>query len=206
MLAHKAEEDGIACVETLAGGVGHVDYNTVPSVVYTHPEVAWVGATEEELKKKGVEYRVGKFPFKANSRARTNGTFSLFPRKHAKYIFFFTQMMMRALLSISLMPRLIKYSAAIWSERYYLIYIFLSCSDMSVSFCINRMWVKWLRSPPSWWPMAVPLRMLPVPATLTRYLLISLLTHTLTHHFCSQTLSEAVKEAAMATYDKSIHF
>jgi len=54
--------------------------------------------------------------------------------------------------------------------------------------------------------MADPLRMLPVPATLTRYLLISLLTHTLTHHFCSQTLSEAVKEAAMATYDKSIHF
>jgi len=72
MLAHKAEDDGIACAEGLAGGVGHVDYNTVPAVVYTHPEVAWVGATEEDLKKKGVQYRVGKFPFKANSRARTN--------------------------------------------------------------------------------------------------------------------------------------
>jgi len=72
MLAHKAEEDGIAAVELIASGFGHVDYNTVPSVVYTHPEVAWVGATEEDLKKKGVAYKVGKFPFIANSRARTN--------------------------------------------------------------------------------------------------------------------------------------
>jgi len=72
MLAHKAEEDGIAAVEIISGGAGHVDYNVVPSVVYTHPEVAWVGLTEEQLKAKGVEYRVGKFPFKGNSRARTN--------------------------------------------------------------------------------------------------------------------------------------
>eukprot|EP01087_Luapelamoeba_hula_P007224 TRINITY_DN1755_c0_g1_i1.p1 TRINITY_DN1755_c0_g1~~TRINITY_DN1755_c0_g1_i1.p1 ORF type:complete len:511 (+),score=92.43 TRINITY_DN1755_c0_g1_i1:37-1569(+) len=72
MLAHKAEEDGIAAVEKMTTGYGHVDYGIVPAVVYTHPEVAWVGKTEEELKKEGVQYRVGKFPFKANSRARTN--------------------------------------------------------------------------------------------------------------------------------------
>ena len=72
MLAHKAEEEGIAVVEQLAGGVGHVNYMAIPSVVYTHPEVAWVGYTEEQLKEKKVEYKVGKFPFQANSRARTN--------------------------------------------------------------------------------------------------------------------------------------
>lgn len=72
MLAHKAEEDGIACVENLAGLHGHVNYNTVPSVVYTHPEVAWVGKNEEQLKAEGVTYNVGTFPFQANSRARTN--------------------------------------------------------------------------------------------------------------------------------------
>lgn len=73
MLAHKAEEDGVACVETLAGLVGHVDYDTVPGVVYTDPEVASVGATEEALKEAGVDYRVGKFAFMANSRARSSG-------------------------------------------------------------------------------------------------------------------------------------
>jgi len=72
MLAHKAEEDGIACAEILAGGVGEVDYNKVPAVVYTHPEVAWVGETEQQLKQKGIKYNVGKMPFRANSRARTN--------------------------------------------------------------------------------------------------------------------------------------
>lgn len=74
MLAHKAEEDGIACIENIVSpGSGHVNYATVPSVIYTHPEVSWVGATEDDLKAKGIQYRVGKFPFKANSRARTNG-------------------------------------------------------------------------------------------------------------------------------------
>jgi dihydrolipoamide dehydrogenase len=73
MLAHKAEEDGIACVEMLAGQSGHVDYNLVPAVVYTWPEIAAVGRTEEQLKEAGTEYRVGKFPFQANSRARTTG-------------------------------------------------------------------------------------------------------------------------------------
>lgn len=72
MLAHKAEDEGIICVEGLKGGHGHIDYNCVPSVVYTHPEVAWVGKTEEQLKAEGVEYKVGKFPFMANSRAKTN--------------------------------------------------------------------------------------------------------------------------------------
>jgi dihydrolipoamide dehydrogenase len=71
MLAHKAEEDGIACVENLAGRAGHVNYGTVPSIIYTHPEVAWVGQTEEEVKAAGVPYKVGKFAFMANSRART---------------------------------------------------------------------------------------------------------------------------------------
>lgn len=72
MLAHKAEDEGIICVEGILGGPVHLDYNCVPSVVYTHPEVAWVGKTEEDLKKEGIEYKVGKFPFAANSRAKTN--------------------------------------------------------------------------------------------------------------------------------------
>jgi len=73
MLAHKAEDEGIICVEGMVGGHPHIDYNCVPSVVYTHPEVAWVGKTEETLKEEGTEYRVGKFPFAANSRAKTVG-------------------------------------------------------------------------------------------------------------------------------------
>jgi len=72
MLAHKAEEEGIACVEHLAGLGGHVNYDTIPGVVYTHPEVASVGKTEQALKEAGIKYNVGKFPFMANSRARTN--------------------------------------------------------------------------------------------------------------------------------------
>ncbi|XP_069987657.1 dihydrolipoyl dehydrogenase, mitochondrial [Penaeus vannamei] len=72
MLAHKAEDEGIVCVEGIAGGPVHIDYNCVPSVIYTHPEVAWVGKTEEDLKAEGVEYAVGKFPFAANSRAKCN--------------------------------------------------------------------------------------------------------------------------------------
>lgn len=72
MLAHKAEEDGVACIELIAGKAGHVDYNLVPSVVYTTPEVAWVGRTEEQLKAEGRAYKAGKFPFAANSRAKIN--------------------------------------------------------------------------------------------------------------------------------------
>jgi dihydrolipoamide dehydrogenase len=72
MLAHKAEDDGVAVAELIAGKAGHVDYNLVPSVVYTNPEIAWVGQTEEQLKDAGIDYVKGKFPFMANSRARTN--------------------------------------------------------------------------------------------------------------------------------------
>jgi len=72
MLAHKAEEEGIAVAEIVAGQPGHVNYEVIPNVVYTNPEVASVGKTEEELKAAGVAYKVGKFPFMANSRARTN--------------------------------------------------------------------------------------------------------------------------------------
>jgi len=72
MLAHKAEDDGAACAELIAGKAGHVNYDLVPSVVYTSPEVACVGKSEEDLKKAGVAYKVGKFPFMANSRAKTN--------------------------------------------------------------------------------------------------------------------------------------
>jgi dihydrolipoamide dehydrogenase len=75
MLAHKAEEEGIACVENIAGFSGHVNYNAIPGVIYTHPEVATVGLTEEQLKQQGVKYNKGIFPFSANSRARTNGDF-----------------------------------------------------------------------------------------------------------------------------------
>lgn len=72
MLAHKAEEEGIAVAEILKHGHGHVNYNAIPSVVYTYPEVAWVGKTEQELKAAGTSYKIGKFPFIANSRAKTN--------------------------------------------------------------------------------------------------------------------------------------
>lgn len=72
MLAHKAEDDAVACIELIAGKAGHVNYDTVPNVVYTYPEVASVGKTEEQLKEEGVSYKAGKFPFMANSRAKTN--------------------------------------------------------------------------------------------------------------------------------------
>ena len=72
MLAHKAEEEAVAVIETIAGKAGHVNYEVIPGVVYTYPEVATVGRTEEDLKAAGVEYKVGKFPFSANSRARIN--------------------------------------------------------------------------------------------------------------------------------------
>jgi dihydrolipoamide dehydrogenase len=72
MLAHKGEEEAVACIETIAGKAGHVNYGVIPSVVYTSPEVAWVGQTEEELKAAGRAYKAGKFPFTANSRAKIN--------------------------------------------------------------------------------------------------------------------------------------
>lgn len=72
MLAHKAEEEGIACVEHIVGEGGHINYDCIPGVIYTFPEVASLGKTEEELKEAGIEYRKGSFPFMANSRARTN--------------------------------------------------------------------------------------------------------------------------------------
>ena len=72
MLAHKAEEDAVAVIELIAGKPGHVDYDLVPSVIYTNPEVAWVGKTEEQLKAAGVNFKKGKFPFAANSRAKIN--------------------------------------------------------------------------------------------------------------------------------------
>ncbi|CAK6517230.1 dihydrolipoyl dehydrogenase [Rickettsia helvetica] len=74
MLAHKAEEEAVAAVEIMAGQAGHVNYNLIPSVIYTYPEVASVGETEEQLKEKGINYKVGKFPFLANSRARVIGS------------------------------------------------------------------------------------------------------------------------------------
>ena len=73
MLAHKAEEEAIAAVEIMAGQAGHVNYNAIPWVVYTWPEIAGVGATEEELKQKGIEYKAGTFPFMANGRAIAMG-------------------------------------------------------------------------------------------------------------------------------------
>ncbi len=70
MLAHKAEEEGVVCVEMIAGQSGHINYDAIPGVVYTWPEAASVGKTEEQLKAEGVQYKVGKFPFSANGRAR----------------------------------------------------------------------------------------------------------------------------------------
>jgi len=71
MLAHKAEEEGIACVERIVTGYGHVNYDAIPAVVYTQPEIAAVGKTEEQLKESGIAFRKGSFPFRANARART---------------------------------------------------------------------------------------------------------------------------------------
>jgi dihydrolipoamide dehydrogenase len=72
MLAHKAEDEAVACAERIAGRAGHVNYDAIPSVIYTYPEVAVVGKTEEEVKATGMPYKVGKFPFTANPRAKTN--------------------------------------------------------------------------------------------------------------------------------------
>jgi len=70
MLAHKAEEEGIAIAELIAGQSGHVNYDIIPGVIYTFPEVASVGKTEEQLKEHNIKYKIGKFPFMANSRAK----------------------------------------------------------------------------------------------------------------------------------------
>lgn len=75
MLAHKAEEDGVAAAEIMAGRAGHVNYNTVPGIIYTHPEVAYVGLSEEQAKEQGYEVQCGKFSFMANSRARCDACF-----------------------------------------------------------------------------------------------------------------------------------
>lgn len=72
MLAHKAEEEAVAAIEFITKSYGHVNYNAIPSVMYTHPEVAWVGQNEAELKEQSIKYKVGTFPFSANSRAKTN--------------------------------------------------------------------------------------------------------------------------------------
>ena len=74
MLAHKAEEEGVACAEIIAGQAGHVNYGAIPGVVYTHPEIAALGKTEQQLKDEGVDYSVGKFPFMANARAKAVGS------------------------------------------------------------------------------------------------------------------------------------
>jgi dihydrolipoyl dehydrogenase len=73
MLAHKAEEEGVACVEYLTTGYGHVNYDAIAGVVYTHPEIASVGKSEEQLKEAGIQYLKGAFPFRGNGRARTLG-------------------------------------------------------------------------------------------------------------------------------------
>jgi dihydrolipoamide dehydrogenase len=72
MLAHKAEDEGVAIAELLAGQAGHVNYDVIPNVIYTSPEVASVGKSEEDLKESGAAYKVGKFPFTANGRAKAN--------------------------------------------------------------------------------------------------------------------------------------
>jgi len=78
MLAHKGEEEGVAVIENLVGMKGHVNYNVIPNVVYTHPEIASVGLTEEEVKAKSISFNKGKFPFLANSRAKCNEDFDGF--------------------------------------------------------------------------------------------------------------------------------
>src|SRR6202011_5329242 len=69
MLAHKAEDEGIACVEIIAGKPAHINYDAIPGIIYTNPELAGVGITEDQAKEKGMDVRIGKFPFRANGRA-----------------------------------------------------------------------------------------------------------------------------------------
>jgi dihydrolipoamide dehydrogenase len=73
MLAHKAEEEGVSVAERIAGQKPHVDFDTIPWVIYTSPEIAWVGRTEQQVKEAGIDYRAGSFPFAANGRARALG-------------------------------------------------------------------------------------------------------------------------------------
>jgi dihydrolipoamide dehydrogenase len=73
MLAHKGMEEGVMVAELIAGQAGHCNYDAVPWVIYTHPEIAWVGKTEEQLKRAGIEYRAGQIPFAANGRALGQG-------------------------------------------------------------------------------------------------------------------------------------
>jgi dihydrolipoamide dehydrogenase len=73
MLAHKASEEGIACVEKIVNGTGQIHYDAIPAIVYTHPEIAMVGKTEQQLKEEGTEYRKGMCPYGANGRARAIG-------------------------------------------------------------------------------------------------------------------------------------
>lgn len=77
MLAHKAEEEAIAAISFINSQKAHIDYLSIPSVIYTHPEVAWCGYTEDELKSKNLTYKTGVFPFAANSRARVNRNLNL---------------------------------------------------------------------------------------------------------------------------------
>jgi dihydrolipoamide dehydrogenase len=148
MLAHKAEEEGIAAAEVIAGKAGHVNYNAIPSVVYTYPEVAWVGLTQEECKAKGLDVKVGKFPMMANSRARTNDTSSGF----------------------------VKFIADAKTDKVLGVHIISSNAGEAIA-----------------------------ETTLALEYGASSEDIARTCH-AHPTLSEAVKEAAMATYDKPIHF
>ncbi len=147
MLAHKAEEDGIACVEHIAGKAGHVNYDTIPSIIYTHPEVAWVGKTEAELKEEGVKYKTGKFSMMANSRART----------------------------VDEADGMVKFLACKETDRILGVHIMSSNAGELIAECVLAM--EYGASSED-------------------------IARTCHGH---PTLSEAVKEAAMATYDKPIH-
>lgn len=148
MLAHKAEEDGVACVELIAGKVGHVNYANVPGVIYTHPEYANVGLTEEGVKATGKSYNVGKFPFMANSRART----------------------------VDDAEGILKIIADKETDRILGVHIFgPSAGEMIHVACLAMEYGASSED-------------------IARVC------------FAHPTLSEAVKEAAMATYDKAIHF
>mmetsp|Transcript_9990 Transcript_9990/g.20225 ORF Transcript_9990/g.20225 Transcript_9990/m.20225 type:complete len:517 (+) Transcript_9990:139-1689(+) len=147
MLAHKAEEDGIACVEHIAGKAGHVNYDTIPSIIYTHPEVAWVGKTEAELKEEGAKYKAGKFSMMANSRART----------------------------VDEADGMVKFLACKETDKILGVHIMSSNAGELIAECVLAM--EYGASSED-------------------------IARTCHGH---PTLSEAVKEAAMATYDKPIH-
>jgi dihydrolipoamide dehydrogenase len=165
MLAHKAEEEAVAAIEYMHKGYGHVNYGAIPSVMYTHPEVAWVGQNEQELKAAGVKYKAGNFPFSANSRAKTNLDSEGF----------------------------VKFLADASTDR--ILGIHIIGANAGEMIAEGTLALEYGASSEGMFD----------PSSSIEYLLTSIADVARTCH-AHPTLAEAFKEAAMATYDKAVHY